>query len=61
MNKKVKTTRDGHIIYDSTSVEQDETGVYMFFWRDKERVAIKRLKDFSYETDYKRKNDSYLS
>lgn len=35
--------RDNKIIYDRTSIERDETGVYQFFWYDGERMAIKRL------------------
>jgi len=37
---------DSKIVYDRTSIERDETGVYLFYWYDSTRVAIKRLEDF---------------
>ena len=41
--------RDNKIMYDRTSIERDETGVYQFFWYDGERMAVKKLEALEYE------------
>lgn len=38
--------KDGHIMYSSTSIEEDETGRYCFWWHGSDRVAVERLSDF---------------
>lgn len=49
--------RDKKIMYDRTSVERDETGVYQFYWYEGERMAIKKLEDLDH--DIKVANFSY--
>lgn len=36
-------------MYSSTSMEEDETGRYIFWWNGSDRVAIERVFDYTKE------------